>query len=99
MPLSDSPNSDDEDWGVVAELPNTRLGNGKAKLAQLAGQPIELPDISECGTKDIVEELYTQATPTMFSKYIPLGGFADLESISCGGIWLGRWLHTAVLEQ
>lgn len=41
MPLSDSPNSDDDDWGVVAELPNTRLGNGKAKLAQLAGQPIE----------------------------------------------------------
>lgn len=41
MPLSDSPDSDDDDWGVVAELPNAKSGNGQAKLAQLAGQPIE----------------------------------------------------------
>src|SRR5688572_20561396 len=31
MPLSDSPGGDDEDWGVVAELPNTNSGDGKAK--------------------------------------------------------------------
>ena len=41
MPLSDSPDSDDDDWGVVAELPNTKSGNGKAKLAELAGEPIK----------------------------------------------------------
>lgn len=41
MPLTDSPDSDDEDWGLVAELPNTNSGNGRAKLAELAGQPIK----------------------------------------------------------
>ena len=41
MPLSDSPDSDDEDWGVVAELPNTASGNGKVKLGQLAGKPVK----------------------------------------------------------
>ena len=40
MPLTDSPNSDDEDWGLVAELPNANSGNGKSKLAQLAGKPV-----------------------------------------------------------
>jgi hypothetical protein len=41
MPLTDSPDGDDNDWGLVAELPNTKSGNGKAKLAQLAGEPIK----------------------------------------------------------
>jgi len=41
MPLSDSPNGDDDDWGVVAELPNTSSGNGKSQLAKLAGQPVK----------------------------------------------------------
>lgn len=41
MPLTDSPDSDDEDWGLVAELPNTSSGDGKAKLAQLAGEPVK----------------------------------------------------------
>jgi hypothetical protein len=40
MPLSDSPSGDDDDWGVVAELPNTSSGNGKSQLAKLAGQPV-----------------------------------------------------------
>jgi hypothetical protein len=40
MPLSDSPGGDDDDWGVVAELPNTSSGNGKSQLAKLAGQPV-----------------------------------------------------------
>jgi hypothetical protein len=38
MPLSDSPGGDDDDWGLVAELPNTSSGNGKSQLAKLAGQ-------------------------------------------------------------
>lgn len=41
MPLSDSPSGDDDDWGVVAELPNTNAGDGKARLAQLAGKRIK----------------------------------------------------------
>jgi hypothetical protein len=41
MPLSDSPGGDDDDWGVVAELPNTKSGNGKSQLAKLAGQPVK----------------------------------------------------------
>jgi hypothetical protein len=41
MPLSDSPNGDDDDWGVVAELPNTSSGNGKSQLTKLAGQPVK----------------------------------------------------------
>jgi hypothetical protein len=40
MPLTDSPASDDEDWGLVAELPNAKNGDGKAKLAQLKNKPI-----------------------------------------------------------
>lgn len=40
IPLSDSPSGDDDDWGVVAELPNTSSGNGKSQLAKLAGQPV-----------------------------------------------------------
>ncbi len=38
MPASNSPGSDAK-WGIVAELPNTRGGDGKAKLNDLAGQP------------------------------------------------------------
>jgi hypothetical protein len=41
MPLTDSPGSDDDDWGLVAELPNAKSGNGKSKLAELAGEPIK----------------------------------------------------------
>jgi len=41
MPLSDSPSGDDDDWGLVAELPNTSSGNGKSQLAKLAGQPVK----------------------------------------------------------
>jgi hypothetical protein len=41
MPLSDSPGGDDEDWGVVAELPNTKSDSGKSQLAKLAGQPLK----------------------------------------------------------
>ena len=35
MPLSDSPGGDDDDWGVVAELPNTSSGNGNLNLPNL----------------------------------------------------------------
>lgn len=40
MPLSDSPEGDDEDWGIVAELPNTNAGDGKAQLALLKNKPV-----------------------------------------------------------
>jgi hypothetical protein len=40
MPLSDSPDGGDDDWGVVAELPNTNSGNGKSQLAKLTNQPV-----------------------------------------------------------
>jgi hypothetical protein len=38
LPASNSPGSDTK-WGIVAELPNTRRGDGKAKLSDLAGEP------------------------------------------------------------
>jgi len=40
MPLTDSPDSDDEDWGLVAELPNTNSGDGQSLLNTLAGKPV-----------------------------------------------------------
>ena len=40
MPMSDSPGNDDEDWGVVAELPNTNSGNGKSQINKLLGKPV-----------------------------------------------------------
>ena len=38
MPASNSPGSDPK-WGIVAELPNTRGGDGKARLSELDGEP------------------------------------------------------------
>ena len=38
MPATNSPAAD-ANWGIVAELPNAKNGDGKTKLADLAGQP------------------------------------------------------------
>ena len=40
MPLSDSPKGDDENWGIVAELPNTNSGDGQAQLVLLENKPV-----------------------------------------------------------
>ena len=74
MPLTDSPSSDDEDWGLVAELPNANSGNGKSKLSQLAGKPVTFLDISECGMKGTVTDRSSRVTHTIYLRSIPRGG-------------------------
>jgi hypothetical protein len=75
MPLSGPLVDGDDEWGVVAELPNADLGDGPAKFKKLSGKPITFEGYFRVWDEGHASDEFFPSNPHQVFELHPAWGF------------------------